>query len=204
MEIPQGGIYDSDAAREALHDLVRLPPAAADPAELAVGIGLVAWLDPPKLLRWGEDLIARAEASSSGLPPAARDALATLVRHPRAVVARGSRSAAAAAVLGEHCDGPRLDALIRLPGGRGQIDELGERAGRVLDRLRGSLGAVAPDLAALGVVIELAEVQLWRPAPARVAGWRANFERAVEATTSGRELWDDFVDRVRRGFELLD
>lgn len=204
MGILGPGIYDSDAARETLHDLVRLPPVASDPAELAVGIGLVAWLNPPKLVRWGEDLIARAEASAGGLPPAARDALATLARHPQAVTARGSRSAAATAVLGERCDGPRLDALIRLPGGRGQIDELGERAGRVLDRQRGSLGAVAGELAALGVVIELAQVQLWRPAPARLAAWRAGFERAVESTGDGRELWDEFVDRVRGGFDLLD
>lgn len=197
------GIYDNDAALDALGDLVKFPPPSSDPAELAVGIGLVAWLNPSKLVAHGEELLAHAEANAGGLPPAARDALAVLVRHPRAATASGSRSAAARAALGDYADGPRLDALIRLPGGRGQIDALADRAARALDRLRGSLYEIAGDLAALGVVVELTQAQLWRPAPARAAAWRAKFDQSDQSTREERGFWDEHVARVRLGFDLL-
>ncbi len=197
------GLYDNDAALAMLADLVKFPPVSGDPAELAVGLGLVAWLCPRKFAAYAEDLLVRAESRSAGLPPGARDALGALLRDPRSVTDGGSRSAAARAVLGDASDGPRLDALVRLPAGRGQIDELARRAGRVLDRLRGPIGEVAGDLAALGVIVELAQANLWLRDPPRVAAWRGRFDACEQASTGDPSTWETRA-RVRSGFDLLD
>lgn len=197
------GLYDNDAALETLGDLVKLPRAGGDPGELAVSIGLVAWLCPRKLVAYGEDLLVHAESRSAALPQAARDALGVLLRDPRAATASGSRSAAARAVLGDASDGPRLDALVRLPAGRGQIGDIAGRAGRLLDRLRGPVREIAGDLAALGVVIELAQANLWLPDPPRVAAWRARFDACERSSTGDPSTWEARA-RVRSGFELLD
>lgn len=192
------GLYDNDAALATLGDLVKFPPAGGDPAELAVGLGLVAWLCPRKFLEYG---LPRAESRSAALPSAARDALGALLRHPRAVTDGGSSSAAARAVLGDASDGPRFDALVRLPAGRGQIADLAGRAERVLDRLRGPIREIAGDLAALGVVIELAQANLWLRDPPRVAAWRGRFDACEQASTGDPSTWEA---RVRSGFDLLD
>jgi hypothetical protein len=197
------GLYDNDAALDTLGDLVKFPPSGGDPAELAVGVGLVAWLCPRKLVEYGEELLARAESRSAALPPAARDALGALHRDPRAATGSGSRSAAARAVLGDASDGPRLDALVRLPAGRGQIADLAGRAGRVLDRLRGPMREVAGDLAALGVIIELAQANLWLRDPARLSAWRDKFDACERASTGDPSTWEARA-RVRSGFDLLD
>ena len=109
--------------------------------------------------------------------------------------------AAARAVLGDANDGPRLDALVRLPAGRGQIADLAGRAERVLDRLRGPIREIAGDLAALGVVIELAQANLWLRDPPRVAAWRGRFDACEQASTGDPSTWEA---RVRSGFDLLD
>lgn len=197
------GLYDNEAALVTIGDLVKFPPASGDLAEVAVGLGLVAWLCPRKFVDYGEDLLARVEARSAALPPGARDALGALLRDPRAVTDSGSRSAAARAVLGDASDGPRLDALVRLPAGRGQIEELARRAGRVLDRLRGPIREIAGDLAALGVIIELAQANLWIRDPPRVAAWRGRFDACEQASTGDPSTWETRA-RVRSGFDLLD
>ena len=59
------------------------------------------------------------------------------------------------------------------------------------------------EIAALGVLIELATAGFHRVAPARIAAWRAGFDEADRRTREERSFWDRYVVRVRRGFELL-
>ncbi|MBZ5708901.1 hypothetical protein [Nannocystis pusilla] len=198
------GLYDNDAALDLLAGLVTLPALDASPAELAVGVGLVAWMQPVVLQMRGAGHVAAALAHGEALPVAAREVLEALARDLEGALQQRSRSEAASAAIGGYNDGPRFDALVRLPGGQASIDALGERAAKVLDRADDvDLYEAAGDFAALGVVIQLVEAGLWRPVPARVAEWRARFDRADAGTREERGFWDDYVARVRLGFELV-
>ena len=98
------------------------------------------------------------------------------------------------------------EPLLRAPGGQAVLDALAVRAAAYLDRSLGrptDLRALAGDLAALGVLIELATAGFHRVAPARIAAWRAGFDEADRRTREERSFWDRYVVRVRRGFELL-
>ncbi|PCC67058.1 hypothetical protein SAMN02745121_07624 [Nannocystis exedens] len=197
------GLYDNDAALDLVGGLVRLPALDASPSELAVGIGLVAWLQPVVLKLRGAGHVAAALAHGEALPADAREVLAGLARDLEGALAGRSRSEAAAAAIGGYNDGPRFDALLRVPGGQASIDALGERAAAVLDRADDvDLYEAAGDFGALGLVVELVDAGLWKPAPDRVAAWQARFDRADAGTREERGFWDAYAVRVRLGFEL--
>ncbi|MDC0674603.1 hypothetical protein [Nannocystis radixulma] len=200
------GLYDNDSALDLIGDLVALPGTDVDPVELVVGIGLVAWLDPVRLKLDKDGHVAAALELGEALPADAREVLAALAGDVKTALGRSSRSEAAYAAIGGYNDGPRFDALLRLPGGQRFIDALGEQAAEVLDGIAGDdldLYELAGGLGALGIVVELVDAGLWRPAPARVAAWRGAFARADAATSEERGFWDDYVARVRLGFELV-
>ncbi|MDC0719231.1 hypothetical protein [Nannocystis bainbridge] len=198
------GLYDNDSALDLVGRLVKLPALDAPPSELVVGIGLVAWLQPVVLKLRGAGHVEAALAHGEALPADAREVLAGLARDLEGGLAVRSRSAAAKAALGGYNNGTRFDALLRVPGGQAGIDALGERAGEVLDGADdGDLYEAAGDFAALGVIVELVDAGLWKPAPARVAEWRARFERADAGSREEREFWDSYAARVRLGFDLV-
>lgn len=198
------GLYDNDSALDLVGSLVKLPAIDAPPVALAVGIGLVAWLQPVVLKLRGADHVAAALAHGEALPADAREVLAGLARDLEGALEGRSRSEAAEAVIGGYNDGPRFDALLRVPGGQASIDALGERAGAVLDRADdGDLYEGAGDYGALGLVVELVDAGLWKPAPERVVAWQGRFDRADAGTPDERGFWDSYAARVRRGFELV-
>jgi hypothetical protein len=57
--------------------------------------------------------------------------------------------------------------------------------------------------ACLGVILELAIAGYWAPRHKALKEWRLHVDRLDEQTWDGRELWDDYVSRLRRGLRLL-
>jgi hypothetical protein len=203
------GIYDNDSALDGLAALVALRDGPLEAARLVAHIGLLAWLDPAVVIYEPAALWARLDdhaAAIAQLPEDTRAALQALRDDPEGVTLHGSRTPAAHAAIGGSCDGARIDALLRFPGARPVIDELAGRAVAQLDRVLGlkiDLYEVTGDLAALGVLVELAQAGLWAPQPARVAAWRAGFAVIDKATRSERGFWWKYVRRVKAGFDLL-
>lgn len=201
------GLYDNDSTLDRLGDLVALPEPWDPLPKLVTRLALVAWLNPTTLAFHGQEHLAEAVERAGDLPDEARAVLEALARDPDEATKGRARSPAAYAAIGGYCDGPRFDALLRLPGAQPVIDALGERVADALDGLVEAEGCdlyeLAGDFGVLGIVIELAQAGLWRPAPERVAAWRAGLDRADAATKGERGFWDDYVIRARRGLDLL-
>lgn len=203
------GLYDNDSALDTLWTFVKIDGAEQDAARLVARIGLLAWLNPGSVYAGDDnDLQTRVDALTGldQLPEPTRAALRDLLADPEAVTKVGARTPAASKVIGGYSDGPRIDALLRFPGAAPVIDELIEQVTQRLDRslaAKADLYEVAGSLAALAVLIELKQADLWQPDPARVARWRAGFDTIDQATTSERSFWWKYVRRVRGGFDLL-
>jgi hypothetical protein len=208
------GIYDNDSALDRLGDLVEF--AAEDvrgAAELAARIGVLAWLNPVAVGSREEALRAAVAAADVGaLPAETRDALARLLADPDVETRGRSRTEAARAAIGGYCDGPRIDALLRVPGAEATLAALGERAAASVDRaLKGAdrpgdrrdLYEITGELAGLGVLIDLAEAGFGRPAAARVEAWTRGLAAIDRRTRDERGFWAKYIGRVRRGLELL-
>jgi hypothetical protein len=205
------GLYDNDSALDELGSLVGIDGEERDAVRLAVRIGLLAWLDPGSVTYDSDhaDLkrrTAELAADLERLPADTRAALEALLADPKAATATGSRTPEAVSVIGSYCDGPRIDALLRFPGAQPVIDELGERAAKLLDRhLAANVGLyeIAGTMSALGVLIELAQAGLFQPAVPRVVTWRAGFTAIDKSTKSERGFWWKYVRRVNKGFDIL-
>lgn len=198
------GLYDNDSALDELAGLVAPRGDEANAEEWAVALGLALWLDPALLKREATPLLEKLEGDESSLPEEARAVLRALREDREALLRKRSRSEALHALLGGYSDGPREDALVGLAGGRRCVESLGERCAQRMDALReGDLYEAAAELAALGVLLELHEAGLWSPAEARVAAWRAGFERIDEATKEERGFWWRYVRRVYDGLARL-
>lgn len=203
------GLYDNDSALDNLSDFVGFDGDEPDPARWAARAGLYAWMDPTGFTHHVEPLreaLAAREDLLPALPADAQAALSALLADPERATEASSRSPEVRAVLGGYCDGPRLDPLLRCPGAEPAIAALAEDLAGGLDALLAAkidLYEAAGDLTALGVIIELCQAGLWRPAPARVDAWRAGFAAMDKATRSERGFWWKYVARVRRGLDLL-
>jgi hypothetical protein len=200
------GLYDNDSALDLLHDLVDAGDDAGDPARVVASLGLRAWLNPVTVAP--DDRMQKIvdTLDTTTLPEPTRAALAALFRDPAKATEKHSRTRKVAAILGGYSDGPRIDPLLRFPGAAPVVDEHAERCAVRLDRtLARNVGLyeVAGDLAALGILVELAQAELWRPDPARVTRWRLGFDAIDAATKEERGFWWKYVRRVRNGFELL-
>ncbi|MCY1059169.1 hypothetical protein [Nannocystis sp. SCPEA4] len=203
------GLYDNDSALDLLHDLVEAGDDAGDPARIVARLGLRAWLNPVSVApgdRLQAIVDALDDAALATFPEPTRVALAALFRDPEKATKKSSRTRKVTAILGGYSDGPRIDPLLRFPGAAPVLEELAERCAVRLDRTlarKVDLYEVAGDLAALGVLIELTQADLWRPDPARVTRWRLGFDAIDAATTEERGFWWKYVRRVRNGFELI-
>ena len=201
------GLYDNDSALDALSDLVKPDDGASDAVSLIAQIGLLAWFHPSGLIDRGEDLGKKVNALDlSSLPGATREALAALLDDPEAATATGSRSAAVTAIVGGYNDGPRIDALVRLPGAETATAKLAESAAGRLDQALAqatALDDITGAMAALGVLLELAQAGLWQPASSRVARWRKDFSEINQATKEQRSFWVKYARHVQDGFNLL-
>lgn len=201
-------LYDNDSALDLVAAMTEVG-VHADAATLVARIGLAAWLDPSAITGATDevrDAVAAAEGTEA-LPPETRESLALLLADPEGATRDGSRSDPVRAVLGGYCDGPRFDPLLRFAGAQPVIEAMGERAAGVLDEAlapssRG-LYELAGELAALGLVVELAQAGLWRPAPGRVEAWRRGFAAADDRTRDEREFWDGYVRHVHAALELV-
>lgn len=203
------GIYDNDQALDCLAELVEPFCEAVATSQLPVALGLLAWLLPSHLGTAIEHHRGRFRAvppDMAGWPDDTLAAIEALLVDPEAATQDRGREAAATEAIGGYSNGPRIEPLLRAPGGQAVLDALAARAAAHLDRTLGrptDLYELTGELAALGVLIELATAGLVRMAPARVAAWRTGFDEADRRTSAERGFWDRYVARVRRGFELL-
>ncbi len=203
------GIYDNDHALDRLAELVEPVCEATSPAQLPVALGLLAWLLPEHLTAAIDQHRTRFLALPADMalwPEDTLTAVEALFTDPEAATHERGREAAATEAIGSYSNGPRIEPLLRAPGGEVVIEALAARAAEHLDRAlksRDPLSTLAGELAALGVLIELATAGFSRPSPARVAAWAAGFDAADRRTRDERSFWDRYVARVRRGLELL-
>ncbi|MBL9101993.1 MAG: hypothetical protein JNL82_13600 [Myxococcales bacterium] len=203
------GIYDNDSALDTLWSLVKLDGDEPDAVRLVARIGLLAWLNPVSVRAAGplrERVAALGADELARVPAASRAALERLLDDPEVATADGSRSRAAEAAIGGYSDGPRIDALLRFPGAQATIEALADRCAGALDRvMRADRDGyeLAGELAALGVLIELAEAGLWRPEAARVQRWRDGLAAIDRRTREERSFWWKYFRRVRVGLDLL-
>lgn len=203
------GIYDNDHALDCLAELVEPFCESAPSSQLPVALGLLAWLLPSHLgtaIEHHRGRFRAVPADMAGWPDDTLAAIEALLADPESATQERGREAAATEAIGGYSNGPRIEPLLRVPGGQAMLDALAERAAAHLDRSLGrasDLYQVSGDLAALGVLIELATANLHRVAPARVAAWRAGFDACDRRTREERGFWDRYVARVRRGFDLL-
>jgi hypothetical protein len=204
------GIYDNDSALDVLADLVVIAPDERDAARLAAGIGLYAWLLPVKLTGSGGGplrfRIAELGEAITRLPADTQAALQALFADPDRATEHGARTPAAEAAIGGYSDGPRIDALLRFPGAAPVVAELATRAVAYLDALLSAdnrLDEIMGGMSALGVLIELGQAGLWRPASGQVDAWRAGFDAVDRRTSEQRGYWWRYARRVRRGFDVL-
>ena len=203
------GIYDNDDALDRLADLVEPVCEATAAVQLPVALGLLAWLLPSHLSAAIDHHRARFPAVAADMARWPEDTLAAieaLFADPEAATHERAREAAATEAIGGYSNGPRITPLLRAPGAEAVIDALSVRASEHLDRAlrsRDSLSTLAGELAALGILVELATAGFRRPVPARVAMWRAGFDAADRRTREERSFWNTYAARVRRGFDLL-
>ncbi len=204
------GIYDNDGALDELARLINFDSEEVDMPQFIAEVGLLAWLRPDELtsaaVSFRAELDEFGEAGLVSVPAATRAALTKLLADPVAGTRKSSRSAAARKVIGRYSEGPRIDALLRLPGAEVVIAELGERAAQRLDVVlarKGGLDEAASGPSALGVLIELKQAALWPAGPARVDRWREGFAAIDAATQEERKFWARYVQRVKAGFDLL-
>lgn len=204
------GLYDNDSALDELWCFVRIDGDEPDAVRLIARIGLLAWLNPVSVTSGAPDLRARvdglADAPRARVPAATWSALQALLADPEAATRARSRSRAAHAAIGGYSDGPRIDALLRFPGAQVVIDALALRCAERLDHtLRPGLDAyeIAGNLAVLGILIELAEADLWRPEADRVHRWREGLAAIDKSTREERSFWWKYFKRVRLGLDLL-
>jgi hypothetical protein len=203
------GIYDNDHALDRLAELVEPFCEAAATSQLPVGLGLLAWLLPSHLgtaIEHHRGQFKSVPSDMAGWSDDTLTAIEALLADPEAATQERGREAAASEAIGSYSNGPRIEPLLRAPGGQAVIEALAARAAGHLDHVLArtdSLYELAGELAALGVLIELATGGFSRPAPARVAAWRAGFDAADRRTSEERGFWDRYVVRVRHGFDLL-
>lgn len=203
------GLFDNDSALDTLWDFVKIEGEEPDAVRLAARIGLLAWLNPVSVTHGTAELRARVEALGEGieqLPEATRTALDELLRDPEAATETRSRTKAAYAAIGGYSDGPRIDALLRFPGAQAVIDELAKDAAETLDRVLHAKNdgyEIAGGMAALGILIELAEAGLSRPVASRVNRWREGLAAIDKGTREERGFWWKYFKRARLGLDLL-
>lgn len=205
------GLYDNDSALDYLGDLLKIDETITDIFELTTRIGLATWFNPVSVeMNDGEleERIKKLGKNVARLPEETRKALETLLADPKTATNEGSRKPEVDAVIGGYCDGPRIDALLRFPEAKPIIEAFGEKMAKELDnalkpRRGNDLYEVAGSLAPLGIIIELATVGLFQPAPDRVNKWRSEFEVIDKNTKSERRFWWKYVRRVQMGFDLL-
>ena len=203
------GIYDNDHALDHLAELVEPFCEAATTSQLPVGLGLLAWLLPSHLgtaIEHHRGHFKSVPSDMAGWSDDTLTAIEALLADPEAATHERGRESAASEAIGSYSNGPRIEPLLRAPGGQAVIDALAARAAGHLDQAltrQDDLYELAGELAALGVLIELATAGFSRPTPTRIAAWRAGFDAADRRTADERNFWDKYVVRVRRGFDLL-
>lgn len=204
------GLFDNDSALDELWSFVKIEGDEPDAVRLAARIGLLAWLNPVSVTHGTAGLVARvealAEAEQQRLPETTRAALDALLKDPEAATETRSRTKAAYAAIGGYSDGPRIDALLRFPGAQAVIDELAADAAEMLDRIlhgKNSAYEIAGGMAALGILIELAEAGLSRPEASRVDRWREGLAAIDKGTREERGFWWKYFKRARMGLDLL-
>jgi hypothetical protein len=204
------GLYDNDHALDVLPEMTEGVDLDKSPAHLAVGIGLRVWMAPTSLELHGEEIrgaLQRHEGWLAELPEEAREALREIASDPKgACERRGSRTTEDRAVLGTYNEGPRIDALFRVPGAHEVIGDVAEKCIAHLDELTrhedADLYEIAGDLAPLGVLLEMRAVGVRVPR-AKVKAWQAAFRRMEESTDAERAFWDKYVTRVKKGLTRL-
>jgi hypothetical protein len=202
------GLYGDDAALDVVAALVEIVDPGASPAHLSVGLGLRAWMQPDAIEDAADGIRRLIESHAAWLdllPAAAGRALRRLAADPLAFIARGSRSAALTDLLGSAADGPRVDALFRVPGAPAVLATVAARAIARLDELAasdGDLPDLHPRLAPIGVLLELRALGITVPR-GHATVWRLALDRFDRATRTDRALWDPYADRARRALAQL-
>jgi hypothetical protein len=203
------GLYDNDHSLDVLGDLFKTLELEKSPAHLAVSLGVRLWMEPSGIGVRAEkyrEIIRRRESWLRYLPAPAAEALREIAANPKAASEReGSRSDEVRQVVGSYNDGPRIDALLQVPGADAILQPLADRCMEKLDRVfkgKMDLYELAGEIAPLGVLLELRAVGIRVP-PAKVETWRKGFSKSDQATKEERGFWDDYVERVKPGFDLL-
>jgi hypothetical protein len=168
-------------------------------------VGLATRLHAPTSDRFVEAVLEHQDWVSM-LPRHAQELLHRVVQEADAFTEARFRSTELTEILGGHCDGPRYEALLTLPGSEKVIEDLGNAAAERLEdglRTASDLYEASSAIGNLGVLLELAVRGYWSPSRKALKEWRLNVDRLDEETREERGFWDDYLARVRRGLRLL-
>jgi hypothetical protein len=207
------GLYDNDAALDALGDFVggiAVDPSAKNVAKFCVAVGLRLWLQPTGAAKLAGQLEGIVDHDNwDTLSAEVQKVLGALLADPEAATTPASRSEDTQAVLGTGLSGRHYPALFAVEGARDVLVDAivtpGQRAlQRMVRRKTADLVQASAWLTLLGPLLELLDAGLLEEADLEgAADWLVAFDRADANTAGERNFWNEYVARVRPGLYRL-
>jgi hypothetical protein len=203
-------LLGGDAAMDRLGDIRQAIELERSATHLAVGVGLRLWIDPVELDGDPDEpgslvgAIERHRDWLAALPAPARVELEAIAADPAAVAERPGDTGPHDDVVG-YPAGPRLDALLAVPGAEPILDDVVTAIAADLDDAfsrETDLYELTGELAGLAVLVRLTALGRRPPADV-VAGWRERFAAIDTATPDERGFWDAYAANVRAALGAL-
>lgn len=199
MGTSSNGLWDNDAALNAVGTLVKISPAQ-ETMPLLASWGVRLWFGQCEANAFGRG-VERKSAELIRLPRPVFQQLAGIAQRP-AEYARGSRPAEHKAILGAGCDGYFIAPLFDLPEVKAVVQLRAAALADVLDKTFASKprdwAVFERKLFPLGVLLTFTRIGLYVEA-ARVDTWLAGFERVAAAEEGSTEA----AARLRPVFGLI-
>lgn len=200
------GLYDNDAALGVLADQFEELPLDESPTHLAAGLGLRIWLldDAPEF--WTKEIDDLRELVAQ-LPDVAQRAIAEAAQRDEP---ERWRAPELRAVLGDHCDGRRIDALFDVAGVRPLVVAFAAACREALSDALSSPNLDAYELTAalgpLGPLLELnAAGYTVGVDPDELVEWKHAIDRCDSELDDAddRGFFDVYFARARAGLTIL-